>query len=70
MQNRLIQTTQTGGQQYSDTSPFSIPCLGYRVCIQKAYYEYFSQLFSKFWIDKTFSRTNNYLEYLPRKSKK
>ncbi len=22
---RLIQTSQTGGQQYSDTSPFSIP---------------------------------------------
>jgi hypothetical protein len=26
MQNRLIQTSQTGGQQYSDTSRFSIPC--------------------------------------------
>jgi hypothetical protein len=25
LQNRLIQTTQTGGQWYSDTSPFSIP---------------------------------------------
>ncbi len=25
--NRQIQTSQTGGQQYSDTSPFSIPCL-------------------------------------------
>jgi hypothetical protein len=25
LQNRLIQTNQTGGQQYSDTSPFSIP---------------------------------------------
>ncbi len=25
--NRLIQTSQTGGQQYSDTSPLSIPCL-------------------------------------------
>ncbi len=25
-QNKLIQTSQTGGQQYSDTSPFSIPC--------------------------------------------
>jgi hypothetical protein len=23
--NRLIQTSQTGGQHYSDTSPFSIP---------------------------------------------
>jgi len=24
LQNRLIHTSQTGGQQYSDTSPFSI----------------------------------------------
>jgi len=24
-QNRLIDTDQTGGQQYSDTPPFSIP---------------------------------------------
>jgi hypothetical protein len=24
--NRLIQTSQTGGQWYSDASPFSIPC--------------------------------------------
>jgi hypothetical protein len=27
LQNRLIQTSQTGGQWYSDTSPFSIPCM-------------------------------------------
>ncbi len=27
LQNRLIQTSQTG-QWYSDTSPFSIPCIG------------------------------------------
>ncbi len=26
LQNRLIQTSQTGGQWYSDTSSFSIPC--------------------------------------------
>jgi hypothetical protein len=26
LQNRLIQTIQTGGQWCSDTSPFSIPC--------------------------------------------
>jgi hypothetical protein len=25
LQHRLIQTSQTGGQWYSDTSPFSIP---------------------------------------------
>ena len=30
LQNRLIQTSQTGGQWYSDTSPFSIPCLTYK----------------------------------------
>jgi hypothetical protein len=28
LQNRLIQTSQTGGQWYSDTSPLSIPWLG------------------------------------------
>jgi hypothetical protein len=33
-QNRLIQTSQTGGQQYSDSSPFSIPCLDFSVCFQ------------------------------------
>jgi hypothetical protein len=27
LQNRLIQTSQTGGQRFSDTSPFSIPCV-------------------------------------------
>jgi hypothetical protein len=26
LQNRLIQTGQTGGQQYSDTSRFGVPC--------------------------------------------
>jgi hypothetical protein len=25
LQNRLVRTGQTGGQQYSDTSPFSVP---------------------------------------------
>jgi len=29
MQNRVIQTSQTGGQQYSDTYPFSIPWLNH-----------------------------------------
>ncbi len=27
LQNRLFQTSQTGGRWYNDTSPFSIPCL-------------------------------------------
>jgi hypothetical protein len=30
LQNRQILTSQTGGQQYSDTSPFSIPWLAYK----------------------------------------
>jgi hypothetical protein len=36
LQNRLIQTSQTGGQWYSDTSPFSIPCLehAHTFCLQ------------------------------------
>jgi len=42
LQNRLIQTSQTGGQQYSDTSHFSIPCMDYpptiRVLTKKGSY--------------------------------
>ncbi len=34
LQNRLIQTSQTGGHQYSDTSPFSIPWLPYPLSVQ------------------------------------
>jgi hypothetical protein len=30
LKNRQIQTSQTGGQWCSDTSPFSIPCLYYK----------------------------------------
>jgi hypothetical protein len=30
LQNRLIQTSQTGGQQYIDTSPSSIPWSKYK----------------------------------------
>jgi hypothetical protein len=33
LQNRLIQTHQTGGQFYSDTSPFSIPYLDLRITL-------------------------------------
>jgi hypothetical protein len=29
LQNRLLQTSQTGGQQYNDASPFSIPWSGH-----------------------------------------
>jgi hypothetical protein len=40
LQNRLIQTSQTGGQQYSDTSPFSIPCsdLSFNFCTSGFYF--------------------------------
>ncbi len=31
LQNRVIQTSQTGGQWYSDTFPLSIPWSGVRV---------------------------------------
>jgi len=34
LQNRLIQTSQTGGQWYSDTPPFSIPWLSLCLPIQ------------------------------------
>ncbi len=30
LQNSIIQTSQTGGQCYSDTSTFSIPCLNHK----------------------------------------
>ncbi len=33
LQNRLIQTSQTGGQWYSDNSPYSIPCGLYYKCL-------------------------------------
>ncbi len=32
--NRLIQTSQTGGQWYSDTSPFSIPWPKYKILVK------------------------------------
>ncbi len=34
LQNRLIQTSQAGGLQYSDTPPFSIPWFNY-ICRSK-----------------------------------
>ena len=37
MQNRLIQTSRTGGQWYSDTSPFGIPWLLYCKLLLKSY---------------------------------
>jgi len=46
--NRLIQTSQTGGQQYSDTSPFSIPYRGQRLhrslSLRKRHGAYYAEL--------------------------
>jgi hypothetical protein len=36
LQNRLIQTGQTGGQQYSNTSPFSIPWIQSHIFLPKS----------------------------------
>ncbi len=36
LQNRLIQTSQTGGQRYNDTPPFSIPCISIRTARGRA----------------------------------
>ncbi len=50
LQNRLVQTSQTGGQWYSDTSSFSVPCSYYN------FYANFQQLSQRFSIFKiTFS---------------
>ncbi len=45
LQTRLIQTSQTGGQRYSDTSPFSIPCLNIQVVYQLIQFLISSQKF-------------------------
>jgi len=36
-QNRLIQTSQTGGQWYSDTSSFGILCIGFKTQTSKGF---------------------------------
>ena len=36
LQNRLIQASQTGGQRYSDTSPFSIPCFDFQAAEKRS----------------------------------
>ncbi len=42
LQNRLIQTNQTEGKRYSDTSPFSIPCLNYNIYLNDLNVVHFS----------------------------
>jgi hypothetical protein len=36
LQNRLIQTSQTGGQWYSETSPFSIPWIQHHLLLKSS----------------------------------
>jgi hypothetical protein len=39
-QNRLIQTSQTEGQQHGDTSPFSVPAGTYLLLISSAFFPF------------------------------
>jgi len=55
LQNRLIQTCQTGGQWYSDTSPFSIPCQG--PCSESFWHYY--DLSQNLWKYSTSGRKEN-----------
>ncbi len=41
LQNRLILTSQTGGQWYNDTFPFSIPCSGLLAAIFSCVFAFF-----------------------------
>ena len=49
--NRLIQTSQKGGQWYSDTSPFSIPWHSH-FCLPKSPLNFLSMLFAPAQISK------------------
>jgi hypothetical protein len=46
LQNRLIKSSQTGGQQYSDTSPFSTPCRNYFI-LKFHNFEFITLVFSE-----------------------
>ncbi len=62
LQNRLIQTSQTGGQQYSDTCPLVFPGISYTFSLHTAIYslsvyiieqQYFKDFYAKiFTMDK------------------
>jgi hypothetical protein len=65
LQNRLIQTSQTGGQRYSDTSPFSIPCVSLSLSMVAAVKSFsvqagtvvkpiFSDILSTLWLNSFF----------------
>jgi len=53
LQNRLIQTSQTGGQWYNDTSPFSIPWL-MAIIFVKELCESLNSLLFTLWLDSQF----------------
>ncbi len=47
LQNRLTQTSQTGGQCYSYTSPFSITCLKYETRVEVTHKEFKHRSFNQ-----------------------
>jgi hypothetical protein len=49
LQNILIQTSQTGGQQYSDPSPFSIPGPNHPKQGRQTKDAYFKDTQHKYW---------------------
>ncbi len=62
LQNRLIQTDQTGGQLYSDTSPFSVPWLSpvsVKTLLHKKYNYYY---LSKLHLNIDRNNNNNYVK--------
>ncbi len=63
LQNRLIQTSQTGGQRYCDASLFSIPWLYYTKHLSYSYFE-------RNWLNSDKSFSNFTFQFCPRKNLK
>jgi hypothetical protein len=59
-QNRLIQTSQTGGQRFSDTSPFSIPCPMLRMT--RNFFVLYSCMFVRLRVQGFESSVNKYIQ--------
>jgi hypothetical protein len=57
LQNRLIQTSETGGQRYSDTFPFIIPCTYTRSPIHIQTGKNFKCLFDTFHLTICFAHS-------------
>jgi hypothetical protein len=70
LQNRLIQTVQTGGQLYNDTSPFSVPWLATQKRFITSGFSIFENGFEEIlllnlaekilWVNETFQRSFNF----------